>query len=168
MIDTFGCNVIINGGTSGGIDNKIKLFDTIVSTQTAYWDVAEDILTEFHPWMETIYFQADKTLLELTQKAVNENNLTNIYFGKIISGERFIENNHRKYIEEKFSPLCVDMETAAIAHVCYVNDIPFISIRTVTDTPDNIGVDEFDLNCDKASEISVSVVRGLLEEIRNL
>ncbi len=168
LIDTFGCNIIINGGTSGGIDNKIKLFDTVVSTQTAYWDVAEDILTEFHPWMETIYVHADKILLELTQKAVKENNLTNVYFGKIISGERFIENNYRKQIEEKFSPLCVDMETAAIAHVCYVNDIPFISIRTVTDTPDNIGVHEFDLNCDKASEISVSVVSRLLKEIRNL
>lgn len=57
------------------------------------------------------------------------------------------------------------METAAIAHVCYVNAVPFISIRTITDTPDAVGVDEFELNCDKASEISVSVVKALLTQL---
>ncbi|MHC5310289.1 5'-methylthioadenosine/S-adenosylhomocysteine nucleosidase [Myroides sp. LJL116] len=162
LIDTFGCNTVINGGTCGGIDKGIKLFDTIVATETAYWDVAQDILTEFHPWMDTIYFSSDSNLVELTKEIVNENQLDNIYFGRIISGESFIENNHRKDIEEKFSPLCVDMETAAIAHVCYVNQVPFLSVRTITDTLDAIGIDEFDKNCDKASEISVGVLQALL------
>ena len=128
LIETFGCNTIINAGTAGGIDRNIKLFNTIISTESTYWDVAEVILTEFHPWMKTIYFPADKELITLARKAVLQNGFEDIYFGRFITGERFIQDNYRDKIERKYSPLCADMETAAIAHVCYVNEIPYISI----------------------------------------
>lgn len=168
LIDTYGCNVIINAGTAGGISKEIKLFDTVVSTETAYWDVSEEILTEFHPWMESIYFKADQTLIDLTKKAVSEFNHTRVYFGRLITGESFIEDNNRTEINQNFSPLSVDMETASIAHVCYVNQIPFIAIRTITDSVDHIGADEFEINCCKASQLSAQLVKDLLKELSNL
>ena len=45
LIDTFGCNVMINGGTCGGMDHGLHVFDTVVATESAYWDVSGDILT---------------------------------------------------------------------------------------------------------------------------
>lgn len=56
LIDTYGCAAIINAGTAGGIDPSLSVFDTVVSTETAYWDVAPDILTDFHPWMKSVFF----------------------------------------------------------------------------------------------------------------
>ena len=57
LIDSCRVEAIINAGTAGGIDPSISIFDTVISTETAYHDVAEDILTEFHPWMDSIWFQ---------------------------------------------------------------------------------------------------------------
>lgn len=164
LIDIFGCNIIINAGTAGGIDSDIHLFDTVIATESAYWDVSEEILTEFHPWMKTVFFKSDAELLDQARRAVSSGGFEHVYFGRIITGETFIEEKHRFEITKTFAPLCVDMETAGIAHVCYVNEIPFISVRTITDTAERLGVDEFELNCDKASQKSVAIVKTMLRE----
>lgn len=53
-----------------------------------------------------------------------------------------------------------------IAHVCYVNQIPFIAVRTITDTGEESGIDTFDQNCDKASELSAGFIRKVIREMR--
>lgn len=163
LIDTYGCDGVINAGTGGGMDVTIKRFDTVISTESAYWDVSEDILTEFHPWMDSVFFQADKDLIAAAKKAVAEKE--SVSFGRMITGEAFIEDKYRAEILEKFSPLSVDMETAAIAHVCYVNRIPFLAVRTITDTAEHSGTDEFELNCEKASQISADIVKAILKQL---
>ena len=62
-------------------------------------------------------------------------------------------------------PLSVDMETASIAHVCYVNDIPFLSIRCITDTATHSGIEQFNENCAKASEIAASLTMEVIKEL---
>ncbi len=168
LIDTYHVNAIINSGTAGGIDIKVNVFDTVISTQVAYHDVSDNILTEFHPWMPSIYFDADSLLLDLARKSIqHKNSVYAIYFGKMVTGEKFIEdNNIIDYINTKYAPLSIDMETASIAHVCYVNRIPFIAVRTITDTATHSGIDNFEKNCDKASRISKDIVLGLLKEIK--
>lgn len=83
----------------------------------------------------------------------------------MITGEKFIEDEGPEFINIKYAPLSVDMETASVAHVCYVNKIPFIAIRTITDTSSHMGIDEFEKNCDKASQISANLVKGMLREL---
>ena len=61
--------------------------------------------------------------------------------------------------------MTVDMETASIAHTCFVNEIPFIAIRTLTDTSTHSGVEHFDKNVVTASEISKKIVLELLNEL---
>ncbi|MFI3284919.1 MAG: 5'-methylthioadenosine/S-adenosylhomocysteine nucleosidase [Erysipelotrichaceae bacterium] len=117
--------------------------------------------------MKSIFFQADKKLLEITKSTVKHPEIANVYFGRKITGEYFVEDNHRDELNEKFSPLCVDMETASVAQTCYVNNIPFIAVRTVTDTAEHCGSKEFHNNCSKASEISANIVRILLKELCN-
>lgn len=163
LIDGYSCDVIINGGTAGGMDKSMKLFDTVVSTECAYWDVSEDILTEFHPWMESVFWKADEVLLAAARKVVSHEDLKNIYFGRMITGEAFIDDTYRDEINQRFSPLCVDMETASIAHVCYVNRVPFVAVRTITDTEEDAGVEIFEQNCEKASEISAHIVKLMLK-----
>ena len=58
LIDLFGVNMIINSGTAGGMDPKLEIFDTVISTEVCYHDVAADILTEFHPGMKSIFFSS--------------------------------------------------------------------------------------------------------------
>lgn len=166
LIDTYGVNSIINGGTAGGMDEKLNIFDTVIATQVAHHDVSDIILTEFHPWMSSIYFDSDKELLDLSKRSIQlVKSDYPIYFGKMVTGETFIEDNMRDYINSKYNPLSVDMETASIAQVCYVNKVPFIAIRTITDTATHSGIGNFEENCEKASEISKNIVLGLLKEM---
>lgn len=163
LIDNYCVDAIINAGTAGGMDKNINLFDTIISTQVAYHDVDDGILTEFHPWLSTIYFNADEDLLNMARKIGNK--FSNVYFGRMVTGEQFIEGKARDRINQKYSPLSVDMETASVAHVCYVNTKPFISVRSITDTEAYSGVEKFEENCRQASIIAKDFVLELLAEL---
>nr|WP_102379660.1 hypothetical protein [Raoultibacter timonensis] len=57
------------------------------------------------------------------------------------------------------------METASVAHVCHVNRVPFIAVRTITDTATHNGMENYDKNCETASRISAEVVIGMLAEL---
>ena len=161
-------DLVINAGTAGGMDPKLDIFDTVISTEVAYHDVHEEILTEFHPWMENVFFKADEELLKLSEKAVAKlNSDYNIVWGRMVTGEAFITDEGRDEINGQFAPLTVDMETGSIAHVCYVNQVPFIAIRSITDTPSHSGLEYFEENCEKASVIAKEITVALLAEIRD-
>ena len=166
LTDHYDVDIMINAGTAGAVDAKLSLFDTVISTETTYHDVADHILTEFHPWLDTIYFQADQELLRLSRIAVQKLGKTDsVFWGRMVTGEAFIDDKGRREINKKYSPLTVDMESASIAHVCYVNQIPFICIRSITDTATHGGVDSFEKNCNKASVIAKDITLALLHEI---
>ena len=163
LIDTYQCDAIINAGTAGGMSRDAQVLDTIVSTEAAYHDVAEGILTDFHPWLKNIYFKADQTLLQLAHRAAEcMQPSQRVVFGRMVTGEAFIADDRRDQINQKFAPLCVDMETASVAHACYVNHKPFIAIRTLTDTADQSATESFETNCSKASQYSADFVKNML------
>lgn len=166
LIDHYGVNAVINAGTAGGMDPRLEIFDTVISTEAAYHDVASNILTQFHPWLESVYFRADEGLLRLAKTAVEKmGSAHKVYWGRMVTGEAFITDEGRQEINEKFAPLTVDMETASIAHVCYVNSVPFLSIRCVTDTANHSGTGHFEENCEKASAIAKDITLAVLEEM---
>lgn len=166
LIDTYDVDIIINAGTAGGMNPELEIFDSVISTEVAYHDVEPDILTEFHPWLESVYFKSDQELLNLSHKAIGKIETEGkVYWGRMVTGEIFIADEGRKKINEIFAPLTVDMETASIAHVCYVNGIPFISIRCVTDTATHSGTGHFEENCNKASIIAKDITVALLKEL---
>ncbi len=168
LIDHFGADIIINAGTAGGMDQRLEIFDTVIATEAAYYDMDENILTAFHPWMDSIYFKSDQTLLDLAKEAVKHiEPKGKVYFGRMITGEKFIIDESRDEINAVFNPLSVDMETASIAHVCYVNKIPFIAIRCVTDTATHSGAEYFEKNYVAASGIAKNIVLQLLTEIKD-
>ena len=166
LIDTYHVDSIINAGVAGGMDSRLDIFDTAISTEIAYHDVDSGVLTEFHPWLETVYFKADKALIDMSKKAVEKMEQSyKVFWGRMVTGEAFITDDGRQRINEQFNPLTVDMETASIAHVCYVNKIPFIAIRSVTDTEKHSGVECFEENCEKASIIARDITVALLTEM---
>jgi len=167
LIDSFSVDTIINAGTAGGMDDSLNIFDTVISTEVVYHDVFPAILTEFHPWMDLEYFYADEELIRVARCAVEKQKISYpVVFGRIATGEQFIEKDRRKEINDRYSPLIVDMETASIAHVCLVNQIPFLAIRTITDTARECGEKHFEKNCDRASRIAKDITLALIDQIK--
>ena len=164
LIDKYHVSHIIVIGAAGAIDENLHIFDTVISSEIAYHDVADGILTEYHPWMKTVYFNADEDLINGISKAnINDNS---VMVGRIVTGETFIDQDGREEIIEKRNPLCVDMETASIAHVCYANVVPFVAIRSISDTPHESGSESFEKYYNDAAEKSVNVLTRYLNTIK--
>ena len=167
LIDTYHVDYVINAGTAGGMDERLNIFDTVISTEVAHHDVHEVILTDFHPWMPSVFFKSDDVLLQRSRSAVARFAPGHeIYFGRMVTGESFITDSGRDEINAVFEPLTVDMETASIAHVCYVNNLPFIAVRTLTDTATHSGAEHFDKNVVTASHIAKDIVLEVLKEMK--
>ncbi len=155
---------IISAGTAGGMSSQVRLFDTVVGEYTAYHDVDSDILTKDHPHLPSLYFSADDWFLRI-MKVLSQTLSFPILFGRIVTGEQFITYDRREEIYNRFSPLAEDMESAGIAHVCYVNQISFISVKTITDSFEHRGLDAFDQNCEQASVICAGIVSQLVARL---
>lgn len=90
LIDKFNVTNIIVTVVAGGIDTRLRIGDTVISTEVAYHDVADGILTEYHPWMDSIYFKCDSKILSLSRKVLSENTFPQkIYYGTLINKEEF-------------------------------------------------------------------------------
>lgn len=169
LIDAYDCDVIINAGTAGGMAAGIDILDTVICTESAYYDVNPATLMQCHPMLESIYFQSDDGLLEAAKKAVSQIDTGyNVHFGRMATGDQFIVRDRRDAINKTLAPLSVDMETAAAAHVCYVNKVPFLAVRTVTDTERCSGESSYQENCDRASQISADIVKTIIGILREM
>ena len=163
LIDACQCDSMISAGTAGGIDPRLTVFDTVVSTETAYHDVGPDILTDFHPWLPSVWFPCGPGLLALARQAAERLEAERrVFFGRMVTGEYFVEGEARERLAAAWAPLSADMESAAAAHVCYVNRTPFLSVRTITDTRDQDGTASFEENCARAARLSAEFVREML------
>lgn len=81
------------------MDRALKIFDTVISTEVCYHDVAPDILTEFHPWMDSVFFEADRELIELSKAAVSKiKPKGKVVWERMATGESFITDEGRQRI----------------------------------------------------------------------
>ncbi len=163
LIDKYRVSQIIVVGAAGAISETLHIGDTVIASEAAYHDVADEILTEYHPRMKSIYFAADKNIVNNIRRANAHDN--SVITGRMVTGEAFINQKGRKEIIEKYMPLCVDMETASVAHVCYANAIPFAAIRSMSDTPGESGDSAFEKHVETAAEKSVAVLKNYLDSL---
>ena len=84
--------------------------------------------------------------------------------GRIASGDQFISDSATKNcIKTTFAPLCVEMEGAAIAQACYLNDVPFAILRCMSDMADDLSSNGYEFNEGIAAQMSAKVVEKTLE-----
>ena len=130
---------IISTGLAGGIDNCLHVMDVVIGSQTAYHDVWCGEGNELGQVQGLpTRFDADKQLLQCAQAASELGNYPTVT-GLICTGDQFITNKASLAEIKSHFPdaLACEMESAAIAHTCYLQQVPFLSIRVVSDTPGN-------------------------------
>ena len=142
MIDNFRPDCVINVGIAGGMDAKIKVCDIVVSNEVLPHDLDLHFLKDYPPYCGI--FKADEKLMETAEKICEKNGVKS-FRGWIVSGEAFITNTEVKNaIKKNFDPYAVDMESAAVGHCCYLNKMPFVSVRCISDNADDEGAMSFD------------------------
>ena len=142
MIDNFHPDCVINTGIAGGMNSAVKVCDIVISTEVLPHDLDLHFLKDYPPYCGV--FKADGMLMDVAEKVCDEFSV-NSFRGRIVSGEAFISSNElKKAIQEKFDPYAVDMESAAVGHCCYLNTLPYVSVRCISDNADDEGAMSFD------------------------
>ena len=142
LIDNFKPDAVINAGIAGGMDSSIKVCDIVVSNEVLPHDLDLHFLKDYPPYCGI--FKADKNLID-TAVNICTNQGVKSFVGRIVSGEAFITDTAVKNgIKDKFDPFAVDMESAAVGHCAYLNEVPFVSVRCISDNADDEGAMSFD------------------------
>lgn len=142
MIDNFQPDCIINTGVAGGMNNAVKVCDIVISTEVLPHDLDLRFLSDYPPYCGI--FKADERLIETAERVCADSGVKS-FRGRIVSGEMFVSDSEVKSaIQKKFDPYAVDMESAAIGHACYLNEMPFVSVRCISDNADDEGAMSFD------------------------
>lgn len=167
IISNFDPDCIINSGLAGGIDNNSKVCDVVIGENVAYHDVWCGDGNEIGQVQGfPLKFKGDENLIETILQNVKASD--RVYKGLICTGDQFITDNNRlSEIKENFKDaIAVDMESAAFAHCCYIKNVPFVSIRVISDTPgkDN-NIEQYNNFWDIAPEKSFNVIKELIYNI---
>ena len=142
LVDDFKVTAVINTGIAGSLRNEINIGDIVLSTDALEHDMEA---TAFGypvgqiPRMDTLSFAADKNLIELAKTCCEKVNPDiQTFVGRVVSGDQFISSKEKKaWLIENFDGYCTEMEGAAIAHCAYLNKIPFLVIRAISDKADD-------------------------------
>jgi adenosylhomocysteine nucleosidase len=135
MINEFHPDCIISSGCAGGNGDDINIQDVVVSSELCYHDVYCGKAIDD----TTVYGQVQgmptrfKPNADLLEKAIK----TGAKPGLIVTGDWFVDSKDkmREIIGHFPEAKAVDMESCAIAQTCYINKVPFISFRVVSDIP---------------------------------
>ena len=141
LADHFDVDLVINTGIAGSLDAAIDIGDMVISTDAVQHDMDTSIFGDpigQVPRMDVFAFPADK---ELVRTAVEANKKANsdirTFTGRVASGDQFIsEKEVKERIVNNFGAKCAEMEGAAIAHGAYLNHVPCVIIRAISDKAD--------------------------------
>jgi len=168
LIDMYAVDCIVNIGVAGGVGKGVKIGDIIVSADLVYHDF--DVTAFGHapgyiPRLNMLSFDADEYLSGLgkeTAEEITAKTAADVHVGRVASGDVFVaENNKKTEIAKTFDALCVEMEGAAIGHVCVLNKIPFVVIRIISDNADEVAKISFNEFVKGAAEISADIVEKM-------
>lgn len=169
LADLFAVTHIINTGVAGSLDNDINVGDIVISTDAMYHDVDATVFGYAPgqvPQMKVVSFPADAALrakaVSACKKAAPE---IGIFEGRVVSGDQFISEHDKKVqIRNRFHGLCCEMEGAAIAQASWLNSIPFVIVRAISDKADEettISYNDFEA---KAARHCADLVLELLKD----
>lgn len=173
LINHFGVTHVMNTGVAGSLNSKIDIGDIVVSTDAMYHDVDATVFGYAKgevPQVGTASFVADEMLRRAAVEAVKEAAPDiHVFEGRVVSGDQFISSREVKnHIRDTFQGDCTEMEGAAIAQVAYINEVPFVIIRAISDKADDSGQEAYDVFEKKAAMHCAHVVEYMISHLPSL
>ena len=167
LIDNYGVDIIINIGVAGGVSTSLNVGDIVIGEKMVQHDFDITAFNHEKGYIPKIgvYINSDDYLVKLFCNVL-ENEEINYQKGVIASGDIFCtEEVMSLKIARKFNALCVEMEGASIAQVCYLSHIPFIVIRSISDIPNNQNVITYEEFLESSSRIVSKVLLNIINNI---
>ncbi|KGF32117.1 hypothetical protein HMPREF2130_01225 [Oligella urethralis DNF00040] len=161
LINVFGVQSVLFTGLAGGIHADVKVGDIVIARSVYQYDLdASPLFPKYSvPLLNKTFFDTDEALNDKIAKACNDylaqdfatafegnkrprffqRDIPKVHQGLIGSGDVFVNalEKQNQIAEQMPSTLCVEMEGAAVAQVCYEYAIPFAIFRIISDRADS-------------------------------
>jgi adenosylhomocysteine nucleosidase len=176
LIMEYSVDAIIYSGVAGGINPKLGIGDVVISKRIIHHDFGQITPDMFLPF-DTLGFFADSFLIKIALDAANNVEFDSVHskitkekarypkivLGVIATGDQFIASEEkRQWLEKVLHTDCVEMEGAAVAHVCAINEIPFVIIRCLSDLANEEADIDFEAFLPYAAKNSSLIVRKMI------
>lgn len=172
LINEFKVDKIIFTGVAGAVNPDINVTDIVIGTDLVESDMDVTAGGNYKlgeiPRMRTSYFKPDPYLFTIAHSvAIKLFGDKKVFTGRIISRDEFVASSEKvNKLREIFHAECVEMEGAAVAHVCEILNIPFVILRSISDKADNEAGMTFDEFVKIAAKNSKSIVKEILNSIK--
>ncbi len=189
LIHEFNITELLFTGVAGAISPDLQIGDIVLGKRLLQHDMdARPLMEQYEiPLLSKTYFESDAAHLDIAEKAVQkvlENKTLHaviatedlrhfdiaqpkLVIGDIASGDQFFSANEQKHALAAQLPniLCVEMEGAAVAQVCYEYEIPFSIIRTISDTADDQSHIDFPAFIKKiSSKYAAEIIKNIFSQ----
>lgn len=168
LVDCYHVNEVINTGIAGSLRAEINIGDIVLSKDTLQHDMDA---TGFGypvgviPQTDVSVFPGNEAMIQAAKKSCEKvNPEIGVHIGRVVSGDQFISDKAKKaWLLETFEGYCAEMEGAAIAQAAYLNGVPFLIIRAISDKADDSAEMDYEEFEAKAIEHSVRLVLDMIE-----
>ena len=169
LCDLFDVTHIVNTGIAGSLCADLDIGDLVVSEDAMYHDV--DAVHFGYPYgkvpgMDTTEFPADKAMIGYAFAAAEAVNPGHTKIGRVATGDQFVAAQELKNrIIERTNANCTEMEGGAIAQAAYVNGVPFVILRAISDKADNSAEMDYPTFEKMAAEHCAAVTEALAKKM---
>lgn len=168
LADVFQVSHVINTGVAGSLNAKLDIGDILISRDALHHDMDTTIFGYQPgevPQMGFREFRADERMMELAREVCEKVNPDiRVMFGRVVSGDQFISS---KEVKERLIALfqgdCAEMEGASIAHGAYLNGLPFVIIRAISDKADDSAEMDYPTFEAAAAKHSAALVKEMIK-----
>lgn len=171
LIDKFDVDKIINIGAAGGVNPDLKIQDIVIGERLVQYDFDVSSSGDYEKGeIQGVgkYIKSDYELINVCRRVLEKRieKDVNVIIGTIATADIFCSDpEDARKAREEFEADCVEMEGASVAQVCYLDKVPFLVIRGISDTPDGKNEMEYYTYCHIAAKRAADLLQDLLWEV---
>ena len=164
LIMKYGPEYIINMGVAGGVSRELNIGDIVLSSSVVQHDIDTSPFGDPYgliPKINLVNVPCSAKLNELILSAADDS--SRIKTGVIATGDKFINGQTDiDFIVDNFKALAVDMESGSIGHVCYLNNIEYTAVRSLSDKADDESHEVFGENVEQSAQTAIDLILKIL------
>lgn len=169
LVSEYNVDKVVNVGVAGGIGKDIFPGNVVIADSLVQYDMDTTVFGDKVgqiPRLDTYDFKCAKELVALAKKACDDNVDINSFLGRIVTGDQFVADVKKiEWLAEEFNAIACEMEGGSIAHVCYLNSIPFVVIRSISDNANNGAHMDFQEFVPIGVKNSTSILKSMIEKM---
>ena len=170
LADVFQVSHVINTGVAGSLNAKLDIGDILISKDALHHDMDTTIFGYQPgevPQMGFREFTADERMMARAKEACEKVNPDiHVMYGRVVSGDQFISSKEvKERLITQFQGDCAEMEGASIAHGAYLNNLPFVIIRAISDKADDSAEMDYPTFEAAAARHSAALVKEMVKGI---